>query len=376
MCLPKTTLAAFVLVSSILPAAPPENSPRVTPIVRTVIKTEPAVAAVFSQGEGRLSMGSGSVIHKDGYVLTNDHVVAGLPGIVLLRDHEPLNYEIVGRMPEKDLCLLRVRSPKPFSSIALGRSHDLMTGEPILCAGNPGGRGIVYSSGIVSSPNFILTAPNALVMRYFSSDVRDRYVQFDAASNQGNSGGPLINALGEQVAVVSNKSQDEENINFAIPIDRVRENLDELFAPEVRKGFSTGLILASLANKAEVAQVIKGSPATKLDLLPRDLILRVDGKPINQQLDWLATLLGHKAEDELKLTVSRGKKKHQVILKLGAYPTPPTAKVKNPKPGLLFQVCHGRFDSAPDLSEQTVVKKGIAKALDVLAMGAPKTDDR
>ena len=263
MCLPKATLAAFVLGSSILPAAPPEDSPRVTPIVRTVSKTEPAVAAVFSQGEGRLSMGSGSLIHKDGYVLTNDHVVAGLPGIVLLRDHEPLNYEIVGRMPEKDLCLLRVRSPKPFASIALGRSHDLMTGEPILCAGNPGGRGIVYSSGIISSPNFILTAPNALVMRYFSADVRDRYVQFDAASNQGNSGGPLINALGEQVAVVSNKSQDEENINFAIPIDRVRENLDELFAPEVRKGFFTGLILAPLATKAEVAQVKKDSPAAK-----------------------------------------------------------------------------------------------------------------
>ena len=375
MCLPKATLAAFVLGSSILPAAPPEDSPRVTPIVRTVSKTEPAVAAVFSQGEGRLSMGSGSLIHKDGYVLTNDHVVAGLPGIVLLRDHEPLNYELVGRMPEKDLCLLRVRSPKPFASIALGRSHDLMTGEPILCAGNPGGRGIVYSSGIVSSPNFILTAPNALVMRYFSADVRDRYVQFDAASNQGNSGGPLINALGEQVAVVSNKSQDEENINFAIPIDRVRENLDELFAPEVRKGFFTGLILAPLANKAEVAQVKKGSPAAKLDLRSGDLILRVDGKPINQQLDWLAILLGHKAGDELKLTVSRDKKKHQVILKLGAYPAPPTAKVKNPKPGLLFQVCHGRFDSAPNLSEQTVVKKGVAKALDVLAMGAPKTDD-
>jgi S1-C subfamily serine protease len=375
MRLLKAIIAGFVLGLGVLPAVPPEDSLRVTPIVRTVRKTEPAVAAVFSQGEGRLSMGSGSLIHKDGYVLTNDHVVAGLPGIVLLRDHEPLNYEIVGRMPEKDLCLLRVRSPKPFTSITLGRSHDLMTGEPILCAGNPGGRGIVYSSGIVSSPNFILTAPNALVMRYFSADVRDRYVQFDAASNQGNSGGPLINALGEQVAIVSNKSQDEENINFAIPIDRVRQNLDELFAPEVRKGFSTGLILAPLAAKAEVAQVKKGSPAAKLDLRPGDLILRVGGKPINQHLDWLVGLLDHKAGDELKLTVSRDKKMRQIILKLGPYPAPPTAKVKDPKPGLLFQVCHGRFDSAPNLSEQTLVKKGVAKALDVLAMGSPKLDD-
>ena len=375
MPLLKATLAGFVLGSGILLNAQPEDSPRVTPIVLTVRKTEPAVAAVFSQGEGRLSMGSGSLIHKNGYVLTNDHVVAGLPGIVLLRNHEPLNYEIVGRMPEKDLCLLRVRSLKPFTPISLGRSHDLMTGEPILCAGNPGGRGIVYSSGIVSSPNFILTAPNALVMRYFSGDVRDRYVQFDAASNQGNSGGPLINAIGEQVAVVSNKSQAEENINFAIPIDRVRQNLSELFAPEVRKGFSTGLILAPLAAKAEIAQVTKGSPADRLDLRPGDLILNIDGKPIEHHLDWLAILLDHKPGDELKLTVSRDKKKRQAILKLGSYPSPPTAKVKNPKPGLLFQVCHGRFEIAPNLSEQTVVKKGVTKALDIIAMGSPRTDD-
>ena len=214
-----TLVTALFFVAPFCFAVPPENSPRVSDTVRIVRKTEPAVVAVFSQAEGRLSMGSGSVAHKDGYVLTNDHVVAGMGGVVLLRDHQlPLKYEIIGRMPEKDLCLLKVRAPKPLAAIRLGRSNDLMTGEPILCAGNPGGRGIVYSSGIVSSPNFILNAPNALVMRSFSGDVRDRFIQFDAASNLGNSGGPLINALGEQIGVVSNKNPDEENINFAIPI--------------------------------------------------------------------------------------------------------------------------------------------------------------
>ena len=85
-------------------------------------------------------MGSGSVVHKDGYVLTNDHVVAGMAGVVLLRDHKlPLKYSIVGRMPEKDLCLLKIRTPKPLDYIRLSRSNDLMTGEPVLCAGNPGG---------------------------------------------------------------------------------------------------------------------------------------------------------------------------------------------------------------------------------------------
>ncbi len=355
-------------------SSPPEDSPRVTPTVRIVRQTEPAVAAIFSQGEGRLSMGSGSVVHESGYVLTNDHVVAGLPGIVLLRDHEPLKYRIVGRMPEKDLCLLRVRSPKPFEAIPQGRSHDLMTGEPILCAGNPGGRGIVYSAGIVSSPDFFLTAPNALVMRYFGGDVRDRYVQFDAASNQGNSGGPLINALGEQVAVVSNKSQAEENINFAIPIDRVRLNLNELFAPEIRQGFTTGLTLAPLAAEARILRVEKDSPAAKLDLRPGDLLPRLDEKPLRHALDWLAALRERKPGDELKLTVSRNDEKRKVVLKLAPYEAPATVKLKDPKPGLLFRVCHGDFSRAPNLDEQTVVKAGVAKALDVVAMGAPKTN--
>ena len=147
-----------------------------------------------------------------------------------------------------------------------------MTGEPVLCAGNPGGRGVVYSSGIVSSPNFILTAPTALVMRYFSGDVRDRFIQFDAASNLGNSGGPLINALGEQIGVVSSKNPDEENINFAIPIDRVRENLNELFAPEVRRGIFTGITLDPLSQKAEILGVANKSPAGKLGLRPGDVL--------------------------------------------------------------------------------------------------------
>jgi S1-C subfamily serine protease len=370
-----TVAPALLFVAAFCFAAPPENSPRVTDTVRIVRKTKPAVAAVFSQGEGRLSMGSGSVVHKDGYVLTNDHVVAGMGGVILLKDYRlPLDYKIIGRMPEKDLCLLKVRAPKPLTAIRLGLSNDLMTGEPVLCAGNPGGRGIVYSSGIVSSPKFILTAPNALVMRYFSGDVRDRFIQFDAASNLGNSGGPLINALGEQVGVVSNKNLDEENINFAIPIDRVRENLNELFAPEVRQGIFTGITLDPLSQNAEILKVAKKSPAEKLGIRPGDVLKSVNGKPLGSCLDWFAYLLDQKTGNELELSVSQGKKTKEVSLKLSEYPTPPIIEMEKPKPGLLFEVCHGTFEKAPAMEKQKVIKKGVARALDVLAMGAPKTD--
>jgi S1-C subfamily serine protease len=376
MCPIPTLPSALFLVAATCFAKPPETSPRVTDTVHIVRKTEPAVVAVFSQAEGRLSMGSGSVVHKDGYVLTNDHVVNGMSGVVLLRDHpHPLQYEIIGRMPEKDLCLLRVRTSKPLDFMRLGRSKDLMTGEPVLCAGNPGGRGIVYSSGIVSSPSFILSAPNALVMRSFSGDVRDRFIQFDAASNLGNSGGPLINALSEQIGVVSNKNPDEENINFAIPIDRVRVSLNELFAPEVRQGVFTGINLDPLSQWAKISKVAIKSPAAKLGLRSGDILKGVDGRPLDSCLDWFTHLLGQKVGDELKLSVSQGKKNKEVTLKLSKYPTPALIDIKKPKPGLLFEVCHGTFEKAPSMEKQKIVKTGVAWALDVLTMGAPKTDD-
>ena len=359
-----------------LQGAPEENSPRVTSTVRIVRKTEPAVAAVFSQAEGRLNMGSGSVVHEDGFVLTNDHVVAGLPGVILLKDQKlPLKYRIVGRMPEKDLCLLKVDSGEYLQSIKLGNSHDLMTGEPILCAGNPGGRGVVYSAGIVSSPNFILGAPNALVMHYFSGDVRDRFIQFDAASNQGNSGGPLINALGEQVGVVSNKNYAEENINFAIPIDRVRSNLGQLFAPEVRKNFYSGISLDPLTADPKVLSVAKGSPADKSGIHEHDLITDLNGKPINGYVDWLAELMNFEKNATMKLSLLRKGKRLKTELQLAAHPLLPTKNLEKPKPGLLFQVCHGRFEKAPDFERQKVIKKGTTKSLDVLAIAAPLKDD-
>lgn len=366
----------LILAVLCLRGTPEENSPRVTSTVRIVRKTEPAVAAVFSQAEGQLNMGSGSVVHEDGFILTNDHVVTGFPGVILLRDHKlPIEYRIVGRMPEKDLCLLKVDAGKDLKSIKLGNSHDLMTGEPILCAGNPGGRGVVFSAGIVSSPNFILGAPNALVMRYFSGDVRDRFIQFDAASNKGNSGGPLINALGEQVGVVSNKSYAEENINFAIPIDRVRSNLEELFAPEIRKNFFSGISLDPLIANPTVHSVVKGSPADKSGILDHDLITSLNGKPIRGYVDWLAELMNLEKDASMKLSILRKGKALERELKLAAHPMPPTKNLEEPKPGLLFQVCQGQFEKAPDFERQKIIKKGISRSFNVLAIAAPLKDD-
>jgi S1-C subfamily serine protease len=363
-----------VIAPSLYPA-PPKDSPRITDTVRVVQKTENGVAAVFSQAEGSLSMGSGSIIHPEGFILTNDHVIANRPGVVLLKGHKPLNYRIIGALPEKDLCLLRIDTDAPLTNIKLGRSNDLLTGEPILCAGNPGGRGVVYSRGIVSSPRFMLSAPNALVMYYFSNDTRDRFIQFDAASNGGNSGGPLLNILGEQIGVVARKKLDEENINFAIPIDRVRENLVELFAPEIRKGFETGITIDPLSPKTKINTVTKGSSAAKAGLKPGETIITLDGRPIGGPVDWMAQLLKHKPGDELKLEAKSGHRKRETVLKLAPYKEPVVVVLKDPKPGLHFKLCLGNFVKVPDFETEKVVKWGIARKLDILAMAEPKNDN-
>jgi len=223
MALRKRTALLVLAVIPVVSAA--AESPRITPVVQLVERVEPAVVAVFSQSpDGNESSGSGSIIHPDGFILTADHVVRDRRGMVILGDGSLLPYRTVGRLPEKDLALIKVEPKLPLKCISLGRTDDLKTGEPVLVGGNPGGRGIVFSSGIVSSPAMMVDAPSVLAMTLggWRNDTRDRYIQFDATSNPGNSGGPVINAEGAQIGVVTIKFFQEQNVNFAIPIDRVR----------------------------------------------------------------------------------------------------------------------------------------------------------
>ena len=121
----------------------------------------------------------------------------------------------------------------------------------------------MFSQGIISSPAIMVNAPDALTMSYYAGDVRDRFIQFDAASNPGNSGGPVINAEGIQIGVVQGKNYKMENINFAIPVDRMRSMFHILIAAELRGNFYTGLNVDQVASKAIVVEVRADSPAAK-----------------------------------------------------------------------------------------------------------------
>ena len=116
--------------------------------------------------------------------------------------------------------------------------------------------------------------------------------------------------------MVSNKNPDEENINFAIPIDRVLENLNELFAPKSAEEFLPASPWIR-SESAKIVKVTKKSPAAKLGLRPGDILKSVNGKPLGSCLDWFAHLLVQKVDNELKLSVSQGKKTRAVAQTYG-----------------------------------------------------------
>ena len=112
------------------------DDPRITPAVTLIEKIRPAIVPIFTRAGDSGSAGTGVVIHEQGYILTADHVTKDHEGVVIF-GLTRVPYKIVGRLPERDLALLKVNLPKPITPIPLGRSHDLRAGEPIVGGGNP-----------------------------------------------------------------------------------------------------------------------------------------------------------------------------------------------------------------------------------------------
>ena len=239
---------------------------RYTPTVRLVEQSLPSVASIQTlqvqdtPGIFNMAVGSASVIHRDGYLLTNEHVLFRMhQGEVLLWDRPQLPFRIISKMSSEDLALIKVEAGEPLKPLPIGRSDDLMLGEPVLIIGNPGGLIHSVSTGIVSG----LHRSTALGGVFLP-----RMVQISAAVSGGNSGGPLINALGEQIGVVTSKKLDGENINFAITADRVREMFPALVSAELRYGFALGVEVDMYTPSGRVKEVREDSPAAKAGIEP------------------------------------------------------------------------------------------------------------
>lgn len=339
-----------------------ELTNRRTPTVQLIEECLPAVVAIRSvkqiggttagAAQVAISLGSGSVIHPDGFILTNSHVVQNmLRGAVQFSDGKQYPYRIVARFPSDDIAILKVDPESPLPVLPLGRSDDLMLGEPTLVLGTPGGLNHSASTGIVSGLNRSAFSSSGVALPWL--------VQTSAAVSGGSSGGPMINADGRQIGVIAAKKDDAENVGFAISIDRVRAILPLMIAAEDRYGFALGMEVDVLGPVAKVTRIADESPANKAQIFPNDIIRRVGTTKIRHGVDFHLALVDREPNQTIPIEFERAGKRQTVEVTLTKQPfTPPVTA--DTQPGLQVTAYQGRWEKLPAFDDLKPVGQGIA----------------
>ncbi len=277
------------------------------------------------------SLGSGFIISKEGYILTNAHVIEDVDKInIILSNHKEFEAKLIGIDKKTDIALIKIKSWKDLPTVSLGDSDKLKVGEWVVAIGNPFGLEHTVTAGIVSAKG-----------RVIGAGPYDDFIQTDASINPGNSGGPLFDIYGEVVGINTAIVPQGQGIGFAIPINIAKDILEDLkLKGEVERGWLGVLIqkvTPALAdslgldepNGALVAEVMEGSPADVAGLKRGDIITTFNGERIEDygELSRLAARTDPKTT--VKLGVIRQGKPKQFKLKIGLYPKGEIAFNKN-----------------------------------------------
>lgn len=271
------------------------------------------------------SLGSGFVISKDGYILTNNHVVKDADEIMVrLNDRRELEAELIGADASSDLALLKVEA-KNLPTVKLGDSEDLEVGEWVVAIGSPFGFDYSVTAGIVSAKGRSLPNENYVP-----------FIQTDVAINPGNSGGPLFNLDGKVVGINSQiytRSGGFMGVSFAIPINVAMNVVEQLkttgkvsrgwlgvMIQEVNKELAESFGLKRAAG-ALVAQIMPGSPAEASDLQNGDIITHFNGNKIYLSSDLPHEVGRVKPGSKATLSVVRNGKRKKVELTIGTMPS-------------------------------------------------------
>ncbi len=283
---------------------------------------------LFSEDFGRIlryqqhSLGSGFLIHPDGYVVTNNHVIdRAMDIIVELADGRTLKANLISADPVADLAILKISDKHPFPTLELGVSDDLMIGEPVIAIGNPFGYNHSVSTGIVSALHRKLNDNQG---KTTMSDV----IQTDAAINPGNSGGPLLNAYGQVIAINTAIRSDAQNIGFAIPIDRLRDLIPELMNPALVRNVDVPL---KLTEQYKIDEPNHITCRVMTDETPPRQVSKIDGKAPQNIVDAYDLLLGVKEGQKLNVEFTDGGRETYVAR---AVPLPDPIALAKQKLGL------------------------------------------
>ncbi|WP_426055048.1 Do family serine endopeptidase [Janthinobacterium sp. PSPC2-1] len=273
------------------------------------------------------SLGSGVIVSHEGYVLTNNHVVEGADEIeVVLTDGRKAPAKIVGLDPETDLAVIKINLDK-LPVIVLGQSELARVGDVVLAIGNPFGVGQTVTMGIISA-----LGRNNLHINSF-----ENFIQTDAAINFGNSGGALVDTRGNLIGIntaIYSQSGGSVGIGFAIPVSTAKTVMEAIIkdghvvrgwigvetqdiTPELAQSFNL-----QRSSGAIIAGVVRNGPADKAGIVPGDILLTVEGKPVGDTTEMLNLIAQLPPGEKAKMTVLRKNREAALDVMVGKRPIP------------------------------------------------------
>jgi len=272
--------------------------------------------------EPRQGLGSGVVVSKDGYIVTNNHVIDDADEITVQVGSDSTEYKanVIGKDPKSDIAVIKIEAKKELPAILMGRSDKLEIGDVVFAIGNPFGVGQSVTQGIISAQHKDSVGINEY----------ENFIQTDAPINPGNSGGALVDSRGALVGInsaIMTRSGGNNGIGFAIEVDMVRDIAKQLIETgSIERGF-LGVSIGNLTKEVQklyksqkgaiILQITPGSPAEKAGLQRGDLITKVDDKEIDNASALKNTIGKYKPETTVTLTYERDKKSKTVKVKLG-----------------------------------------------------------
>lgn len=281
------------------------------------------------EDEPSSSLGSGVIVSKDGFIITNNHVIEAADEIkVALSDGRKLTATLVGADPDTDLAVLKIDAGNNLPAIHFGNPDQVKVGDVVLAIGQPFGFGQTVTLGIVS----------ALGRNHLGLNTFENFIQTDAAINPGNSGGALVDHQGQLIGINSaiySQSGGSQGIGFAIPVTTARNVMEQIIQNgSVTRGWigvEVQDLNAELATSfnldtsegALIAGVVRNGPADKAGVKSGDLLVEIDGKALKDSYSMLDIIAALKPGTTVKVRLLRNNQAQDVMLKVGKRPRLP-----------------------------------------------------